>query len=69
MSKPLEKGEKELIALIKMPIGLNTYDCHHCKGEGAEHEVVSQFDGHTDKYSCWGEGLPTTIRICTHCSR
>ena len=65
----IEKGEKELIALMKGDTCSNEYDCHHCKEEGIEHEVISQPDGHTDKRSCWGEGIPTTIRICTACKR
>ena len=64
----LEKVDKELIALMK-PSMDNTYDCKHCKDAGIKHKVISQFDGHTDKYSCWGEGIPTTIRICTTCKR
>jgi len=47
----------------------NTYDCKHCLKQGIKHEVISVPHGHTDRHSCWGEGIPTTRTECSFCGR
>jgi hypothetical protein len=47
----------------------NQYDCTDCKAAGFDHDVVDVPGPSTDKRSCWGAGLPTTMRECTCCKR
>lgn len=49
----------------------NVYDCPHCK-DGLfkdQYEVRHVPHGHTDKYSTWGSGYPTTRLECNLCGR
>ena len=46
---------------------VNTYFCDDCKAAGREHDVIDIPGPFTDRRSCWGEGLPTTMRKCTAC--
>lgn len=48
---------------------VNTYDCEQCKAAGIEHEVQSFRCGMTNGLSCWGAGVPTTMRVCSGCGR
>jgi len=48
----------------------NTYDCKHCLKAGIDHEVKTGVPhGYTDRYSHWGEGIPTTRMECSVCGR
>jgi len=47
----------------------NIYDCDDCKKLGIEHEIQSYNHGATDNKSCWGGGVPTTIRVCSNCGK
>lgn len=49
------------------PDTINKYDCDKCKAEGREHEVIYIPGPPTDRSSCWGAGLPTTLRKCNQC--
>jgi hypothetical protein len=48
---------------------VNVYDCADCKKEGISHEIRDVLFGYTDSSSCWGSGIPRTIRQCTGCGR
>jgi hypothetical protein len=41
--------------------------CIDCKNAGREHAVEDRREGFTSRHSFWGEGIPTTIRVCTGC--
>ncbi|MBT6050818.1 MAG: hypothetical protein HOG49_28800 [Candidatus Scalindua sp.] len=46
----------------------NEYVCMDCLKAGIEHEVKTGVPhGYTDRSSCWGPGVPTTIHECTGC--
>lgn len=48
----------------------NEYDCKYCKDAGIAHTVNRHVPhGRTDSNSCWGRGIPTTIRQCSACGR
>jgi len=50
--------------------GNKFYDkCDDCEKSNSDHEIISVPHGCTDKYSSWGEGIPTTRRECTNCKR
>lgn len=51
------------------PGEINTYDCKDCKEADKPHTVDSQPYGVTSFTSCWGMGIPTTIRVCSGCGR
>jgi hypothetical protein len=51
------------------PGEINTYDCKDCKAADKPHTVDSQPYGVTSASSCWGVGIPTTIRVCSACGR
>lgn len=50
-----------------IPGNPNDYECRNCKADGKEHEVKDIPGPHTDSRSSWGEGLPTTLRLCSGC--
>ena len=47
----------------------NEYWCGDCLREEIKHEVRHVPHGHTDRYSCWGSGIPTTRMECSACGR
>lgn len=47
----------------------NVYDCDTCKAEGTPHQVNKVPDGFTDRFSCWGSGVPRTAFQCSACGR
>lgn len=47
----------------------NEYECIDCSKHSIEHYIIEINHGYTDKKSCWGVGLPTTIRKCSNCQR
>lgn len=46
---------------------INKYDCRTCRDNGTPHEVIDVAGRPTTSASCWGEGIPTTMRHCTGC--
>ncbi len=49
---------------------LNEYECSDCLKAGVAHEIKKDVPcGQTDRSSCWGPGIPTTIHLCTGCGK
>lgn len=61
-------AEKKFFIMRGMtPELINTYHCSACLENGAEHTVTNVPGQPTSRYSCWGAGLPTTMRKCSGC--
>jgi hypothetical protein len=60
---------KERLSIVMNWDKINTYHCKDCHEHGIEHKIIDIAGPYTDQYSCWGKGIPTTMRRCTACNR
>lgn len=43
------------------------YYCEDCDREGRAHRIIERPGEPTGRRSCWGPGIPTTVKVCNRC--